>query len=104
MRPFAARCVKAVGVAVVVTALLAWAGRVGSSVRPEPGPPEVVYREPDDPVEGVLLRASVRIFSDYPKDYTREASERGLHELDEAIKIRPDDPRLPWFRHHTLAG
>ncbi len=68
----------------------------------DPAPPPLIYREPDDPVIGVLARAGGRIYSDDPKDYTAEASARGLHELDLAIKKRPDDPRLHWFRYLTL--
>src|SRR3954451_23042667 len=102
MRSFALRFVGAAGVAVAVTAPLAWVSRDGPLYPADPGPPDVVSREPDDPVEGVLSRAAGRIFSDSPRDYTREASERGLRELDEAIETRPDDPRLHWFRHMTF--
>ncbi len=102
MRSLALRFVGTAGVAVVVTAALAWVSRGGPLYPADPGPPEVVFREPDDPVEGVLSRAAGRIYSDSPRDYTREASERGLRELDETINTRPDDPRLHWFRHLTL--
>ena len=60
------------------------------------------YREPEDPAVHVLAAAYSRINSDFPKDYTAEASERGLRDLDTAIKARPDDPRLHWFRYLTL--
>jgi hypothetical protein len=62
------------------------------------GPPPLIYSEPDDPVEGVLGRANSRIDSDFAKDYTAEASERGLRELDEAITTHRDDPRLHSLR------
>ena len=73
--------------------LLAWA-EPGWAISPARtrGRPRWCFREPDDPVEGVLLRAAGRISPTSPKDYTREASERGLHELDEAIKTGPTTP------------
>ena len=37
----------------------------------------MIYREPDDPIIGVLGRADRRIFSDDPGDYTAEASAAG---------------------------
>ena len=63
----------------VVPAIIAIVSRAGQA------PPPVVYREPDDPAVAVLGRADRRIYSDDPKDYTAEASDRGLRELDEAI-------------------
>ncbi len=98
MRSLVSRIVAASGVA----AALAWVGSERPPYAPDTGPPDVVFREPDDPVEGVLSRAAGRIYSDRPRDHTRESSERGLRELDGAIKTRPDDPRLHWFRHMTL--
>jgi hypothetical protein len=75
---------------------------VASSAQPDPAQSPLIYHEPDDPVLSVLARAHGRIYSDDPKDYTEEASSRGLRELDEAIADRPDDPRLHWYRSLTL--
>ena len=65
-------------------------------------PPPLIYREPDDPALAVLVRARARIHSDDPKDYTAEASARGLSDLDEAGATRPKDPRIHWYRSMTL--
>jgi hypothetical protein len=62
----------------------------------------VIYREGEDPSTRVLGRAGARIFSDDPKDYTAEESDRGLRELDQAIATRPDLPQLHWYRYLTL--
>ena len=102
MRSLVPRFLGAAGVTVAVMAALACVSRDGPLYPADPGPPGVVFREPDDPVEGLLSRAYRRIYSDSPRDYTREACERGLRELHEAIKTRPNDPRLHWFRHLTL--
>ena len=96
---FAAR---AASLAVAATALVVLTTAEASGAQADPSPPPVIYREPDDPIVGVLGRADRRIFSDDPRDYTAEASARGLRELDLAIAARPDDPRLHWYRHLTL--
>jgi hypothetical protein len=96
------RFVGAAGVAVAVMAALAWASRDGPLYPADPGPPDVVFREPDDPVDPALSRVVGWIYSDSPRDHTREASERGLRDVDEAIKTRPDDPQVHWLRHMTL--
>ena len=90
---------KAVVMATVVV-LLATASAPMAQARQ--ASPSEIYREPDDPALAVLARAGSRIFSDDPKDYTAEASERGLRELDQAIRRSPADPRLHWYRYLTL--
>ncbi len=96
---FAAR---AASLAVAATALVVRTTAEASGAQADPSGPPVIYREPDDPIVGVLGRADRRIFSDDPTDYSAEASARGLRELDLAIAARPEDPRLHWYRHLTL--
>jgi len=92
----------AAGMAGVATAVMVLTTAETPRVRAEQAPPPLIYREPDDPVVGVLARADGRIYSDDPKDYSAGASARGLRDLDEAIATRPDDPRLHWYRNLTL--
>lgn len=65
-------------------------------------PPVRTYRGPDNPVEKVLAKSGARIFSDDPRDYTVQASENGLRELDAAVSTHRKEPRLQWDRYYTL--
>ena len=91
------------GFAVLVAAVFGVATLAALARAPSPPRTALIYLEPDDPIFGVLVRASRRINSDDPQDYTAEASAGDLRELDEAIATRPLDPRLHWWRSLALA-
>ena len=90
------------GFAVLVAAVIGVAALTAAATATSPPQPALIYQEPDDPILGILGRASRRINSDNPKDYTEEALHPYVARLDEAIATRPLDPRPHWWRSRVL--